>query len=476
MVRLSWLLNDTGAMIVGLLINCLEKGFYPAMLNIVTSLITFLILSSPIGEVRTLLEQGQPQTAFEVASKYEDEWAGEAEFDFYYGVAALESGHPQYASMAFERILMRQDNPRVRLEFARSLYVLGDLKAARQEFQTVLSVEPPVEVTQRVNIFLSAIDTKLKRQARHWNHQLGWNSGFDSNVNSAANTSFEATIFGQVPVTLFPSDDTKKQSDAYNEIGLSSTVNVPVSQRLGYFVNAGLEGRMNTSSSHFDSLNVSMGGGGRYQFKQHRFRWPVSVQSLWVDGEESRKLLSVGSEWSLPVGTSRQVSASMQVSGIRFPNNARYIGGIKQADNHQRDLDQAVLGLGLWQNLSSVASTVQGNLMVGLDHARGRDSGGNDIYGKTFVALQLAAQYRPWVRHVLQVRLLSQGSEYEEIDPRFPTAVRSDLFTNVSVDWQWLASKKLKYGASFDYSDNHSNLDNYDYDRFKLSIGVDYLW
>lgn len=446
------------------------------MPNIVASLIALLVLSSPIAEMRALLEQGQPQLAFEAASAHENNWAGEVEFDFYYGIAALESGHPQYASMAFDRILMlHPNNPRVQLELARSFYVMGDLKAARREFEAVLSIAPPDEVKQRVAIFLAAIDVKLKQQGTQWRRQASWQSGYDSNINSASNTSFDA-VLGPFLVTLFPSDETKKQSDVFNELGVSSSVGIPMSKRFGYFANAGMMSRVNSSTSNFDTFILNMGGGGSYQLSQNQFRFPVSFQSLWVDGEESRKLLSLGTEWSVPLGTSRQLSASAQLSGVRFPNNARYISGVKQADNHQRDLNQTVLALGLWQDLSAVSTTVQGNIMVGQDNALGGDSSGNNIYGKKFITLQLAAQYRPLNRHVLQLRFLAQDSDYEELDPRFPKAIRSDLLASVSVDWQWLLSKKLQLNSTLDYSDNHSNLNNYDYDRSKWVLGVNYLW
>ena len=114
--------------------------------------------------------------------------------------------------------------------------------------------------------------------------------------------------------------------------------------------------------------------------------------------------------------------------------------------------------------------------MVGQDNALGGDSSGNDIYGKKFITLQLAAQYRPLNRHVFQFRLLAQDSDYEELDPRFPKAIRSDLLASVSVDWQWLFSKKLQFNSTLDYSDNHSNLNNYDYDRSSWVLGVNYIW
>lgn len=446
------------------------------MLNITASLITFFILLSPVGEMKALLEQGQPHLAFEAASKHETQWAGEVAFDFYYGIAALESGHPQHAAMAFERILMLQpNNPRVQLELARSLYVMGDLKAARQEFQLVLSIDPPDPVRQRVGVFLEAIDTKLKKRGTQWRHQAGWSSGFDSNVNSATNTPFDA-VLGPFQVTLFPSGETKKQDDVFNELGINSGVRIPLSQQLGYFLNAGLSSRVNSSSSHFDALTMNLGGGAAYQRNHHQFRFPASYQSLWVDGEESRKLLSLGSEWSRPLGGRRQISASLQLSGIRFPNNASYLGGVKQADNHQRDLNQTVMGVGLWQDLPTVSSTLQGNLMLGQDHALGTDASGNDIYGKTFMTLQVAAHYRPFNRHILQIRLLAQRSDYEELDPRFIAAVRRDLLSNASAEWQWVATQKLHLKALIDYSDNHSNLDSYDYDRSQFALSGNYIW
>lgn len=446
------------------------------MSQIAASLVSLLILLSPVEELKTLLRQGNNIAAYELANEVENQFAGEIEFDFYYGLAALESGHPQYASMAFDRILMLQpDNPRVRLELARTYYVMGDLKAAKAEFDSVLEVKPPNPVVERINVFLDAIEARQKTQDLLWQAQLKWHTGIDSNVNSATNTPFEA-VFGPFRATLTPSEDSAKQDDVFNEVALNGFFRMPQSQKSAYFASSQIVNRINSSSSQFDTNSVSLAGGWSYQSNKNQFRFPATMQVLWVDGEPSRNLFNLGTQWSRALNAQRQVSSFLQFSALRYPNNNNFVAGIKQADNHEKDIDQAITGIGVFQNIAAWRTGLNANLLAGVDNARGADAAGNDIYGKTFVTLQGAAQYRPFNRHTLQLRMMLQYSEYEDRDPRFPTAVREDLLTDANIAWRWLMQKKLSFDFTLAYTDNHSNLNNYDYDRTRIFFGAQYQW
>ena len=78
--------------------------------------------AAPADELRALLEQGRPADAYALGRSRSEE-LGKPEFDFYYGVAALDSGHAGEGVLALERYVVRfPDNDRARLELARGSF------------------------------------------------------------------------------------------------------------------------------------------------------------------------------------------------------------------------------------------------------------------------------------------------------------------------------------------------------------------
>jgi len=97
----------------------------------------------PVDRARTLIEQKNAKAAFDLLSAQESREAGRVEFDYWLGVAALESGNLERAVIAFERVLVR--NPEfdsARLELGRAYLRMGALDLAGQEFTRLLSRAP----------------------------------------------------------------------------------------------------------------------------------------------------------------------------------------------------------------------------------------------------------------------------------------------------------------------------------------------
>ena len=79
---------------------------------------------SPIvRQLAELIERQEHAKAHELAMQHVASEEGDPEFDFYYGLAALETGHAEEASFVFERLVaLHPENDRFRLEYARALY------------------------------------------------------------------------------------------------------------------------------------------------------------------------------------------------------------------------------------------------------------------------------------------------------------------------------------------------------------------
>src|ERR1051325_6517870 len=81
---------------------------------------------------KRLLNQRQAKQAYELLLPQEGARAGDPEFDYLLGIAALDAGAPERAVFALERVLAVQPNNHVaRAEIARAYLALGEREAAR---------------------------------------------------------------------------------------------------------------------------------------------------------------------------------------------------------------------------------------------------------------------------------------------------------------------------------------------------------
>src|SRR5262245_24518356 len=65
-------------------------------------------LSPVVSDAKNLLDQGKASEAYELLSQHEVELAGTADFDYLFGLAALDSRHPKEAAFALERVVAAQ--------------------------------------------------------------------------------------------------------------------------------------------------------------------------------------------------------------------------------------------------------------------------------------------------------------------------------------------------------------------------------
>ncbi|HEX2565736.1 MAG TPA: tetratricopeptide repeat protein, partial [Burkholderiales bacterium] len=97
-------------------------------------------------DVKALVDQGKAADAYALGRQHPEE-LGNPAFDFYYGVAAVDSGHAGEGVLALERYVANfPDNQAARLELGRAYFVLGDDVRAREEFDNVQKTNPPANV------------------------------------------------------------------------------------------------------------------------------------------------------------------------------------------------------------------------------------------------------------------------------------------------------------------------------------------
>src|SRR5262245_53337527 len=136
---------------------------------------------------KRLLDQKKGHEAYELLLPQEGARAGDPEFDYLLGIAALESGEYERAVFALERVLSVQPNNHLaRAEIARAYYAMGERDTAKREFETVRKQQIPEGAKETIDRFLSAIQAAESTQI---NGFLELGAGYDTNVNSATSNN-----------------------------------------------------------------------------------------------------------------------------------------------------------------------------------------------------------------------------------------------------------------------------------------------
>lgn len=115
--------------------------------------------TSSVDTLKNLVETKQYEQAYALGGASQLELEGTPSFDYYFGLAALESGHYYEATFALERAaIARPDQSRIRLELARAFFLANDFDAARAQFTSVLDENPPPEVKANINAYLKRMN------------------------------------------------------------------------------------------------------------------------------------------------------------------------------------------------------------------------------------------------------------------------------------------------------------------------------
>ena len=150
------------------------------------------VKSSPINDkLKGLYREANFEQAFQFATEHMLQMEGDPEFDLYHGLSAMQVDRYPQAQFIFERLVaLYPEEGRYRLEYARSLYYVKQYDLAREQFNDVLSGNPPESVQQNIQRFLDSIDENMVEQNRRWTGYLGFGSGYDSNINNTTDERF----------------------------------------------------------------------------------------------------------------------------------------------------------------------------------------------------------------------------------------------------------------------------------------------
>lgn len=418
-----------------------------------------LAFAAPADDIRSLLEQGRSAEAYQLGRQHPGE-LGKPDFDFYFGVAAIDSGRAGEGVLALERYIVRfPENDRARLELARGYFVLGELLRAREEFEAVQKRDPPPNVQATIDRFMDSIRAQETRYTTTATGYVELGFGHDSNVNSGVGD----------PVISVPTLGTVQLAsagvatgDRFAHLGLGGQFSHPVAPGVALLFGLSAEGRNHVSNleQSFDQKSANGHFGVSYLENRNLFRAVFSASSLYVDNDRFRETNALGGEFHRQVDELNTASLFVQLARLNYPATP------------VRNADFAGLGIG-WRHafVLRMQPVFQVQALIGKE-ANEAVPVRNDLSRDLYTA-RGAISLTPAPRWGLSAGATYTKSRFKAADAFFLTE-RDDDFVGLELGASYRLTRQLSLRADYQYSSNESNIVLYQYHRNVLLFRARY--
>ena len=401
-----------------------------------------------VAQAKQLVLQNQMQAAFELLSPHELELAGNPDYDYLYGTAAVDSGHADLAIFALERVLDRQPSfSGARIELARAFFEIGDNESARYHFDYLLGENPPPNVRQAITSYLRAIDRVAGAyKPIHLPHIAG-GFGWDSNANAS-------TTVNQFLGFLLDGNNVETDSPYYFA-SIGDYYSRPITTEMKLVLNGAVSQRNYPDASFVDATDVYANAALEWNFGDTKITPTIGAAFNWLDGDDNLDRYtsdlavshSLSDDWKLLGG----VTAAM----YRFTN-----------DLEIRDANVYNARAGFEHYLDpATGSVISAMAMIGTDSTTDSDSPfENDRWALTASGSRVIA--RGWL---LSLNAMIKNTDYEgqffgrdREDDEWMTALSLHKFDWPAQGWRMIGRVA--------YTDVDSNLDLYTYDRTEVGL------
>jgi hypothetical protein len=406
------------------------------------------LAAAPADELRGLLDRGQSAEAYAAGARQPEEF-GKPDFDFYFGIAAIDTGHAGEGILALERFLTaRPGYVPARLHLGRGLYAIGEDARARDVFSGVRDdAAASGEEKVAAERYLDAIRA---REARTQGMAAAWieaGLGYDSNVNSGikdANVSLP--LLGSVTVT----PAAVRESDSFGHFGLGGRASRPIASGVSLFGQAQLEAKGHFNDDEYDQTSTTLSGGLSWIRGVNTFRAAYTHNIFTLDGSRYRTANMLSGDWQRQYGAT---FAGLTVFGGRLD----YEGA-----NAVRDAKFYGV-MGSWRRTlaSRLQPVVFADLTLGREEA---DASGRGDLSRDTVGLRAGVALSPAPRWGVSAGARFQDARHQGREPLMGRT-RHDRYYAADLTVSYALSNNLSLRGELLFSRNDSNIALYEYSR-----------
>lgn len=409
--------------------------------------------NDPLAEARAAMAAKQPRQALAILEPLEAGRAGEPAFDYLLGLARLDSGDPERAVFAFERVLAIQPaNAQARAEIGRAYLMLGERDAGIRELESTRAMDIPEEAKKTIGNYLNAFGAGPTRLGGYLEATLG----HDSNVNSGiASSTIAIPAFGNLTFQI--SEDGRERPAAF--AGLAGGVHFfhPLAQRWSLVGGGNFSQRLNQHHHRFNVRAVDGNVGLRYAVDRDAYTIGFQGQLFDVDDQRNRNVLGLVAQWQRQIDSRTQISVFGQYSHMRYP------------DQRLRNANRSIAGL-------AVARVFEGNwtpsLFASVYGGSERERYGNvPQLGHKPWGIRIGGQLKPSSSLSVFANASYEHRRYGGDDLLFLVR-RNDRQLDLRLGLNYEPYRFWSVSPQLSYTRNDSNVAINDYSRTIFSVSV----
>lgn len=398
------------------------------------------------AQVAQMLRDGQrADEVYKFLLPLEEQFAGDVDYDYALGVAALDSGRLSDAVLILQRaVANRPQFAGARMELARAYYALGDNESARREFVTLQDQQPPEDAARVIAQYMDAIDRRAESYQTSYAAFAELGAGYDSNANGGPDLQ---QFLG------FTLDARNRASETnYYSAALGGSVSYPFAPHWRVLGLGQGAYRANPEVSFVDSQTLRAAAGLEWSPAPVLVSLVPSYTHVALDGQDNSTI------------TAADLSASLAALGAQFGLSAR-AGQTRYIDAlSQQDVDTTIYGLSVSAPLSDLP------VQLGAAVTQGRDEPVETAssFGRDLQGLRAFAMGQLGTHHVM----LSASTLAADYDKPFFGSTRADDQRSVGLAYEWTALQPQGWslGGSVNYVDNSSSVALYDYSRIDAGL------
>lgn len=275
-------------------------------------------LPALLADARRLIDSGRAEAAWQALDARVDDYAGDPEFDYLLGLAALDSGRPGYAVLALERaLIVRPGFLQARAEIARAYFAIRERENAQREFETVAAQRIPEEARRVIGRYLDAIRRVEDAGRSRLTGFVELETGYDSNVNFGSSSGLWVLADGSAVIPLGLS---RPRSSAVLAANAGVDWNVPIGGAWQWTVGGHTSLRRYPGAHTLDQDQYDLASGFAYRNHCHRFNMLAQAQRLQLDGAGFRNAVGALGQWQCDVTPKTRVGAYVQHFVFDFPH------------------------------------------------------------------------------------------------------------------------------------------------------------
>ena len=418
--------------------------------------------SQTLMSAELLIRKNDFNSAYQLLEPLESDRAGDVEYDYMLGVAAIESGNLTRGAFALERVLAIKPNHKdARAEMAKAHYLLGEKDAAKAEFNNVLAQNPNAQTRKSIEKLLTAIQ-KIEGTTTTFGAYLEFGLGWDSNVSSAPDLqSIGVPLFGGLLLDLGNSG--KAKSDHFMNLAGGISFRQPINEQLAVFGGVSGTNRLNGNEMAFDNSALDLNAGLQYRQNKHNFTAALQDNHFDLDAEGFRHAYGATGQYLYNIDPNNQAGLYVQYSRLNYTGNS------------DRNADRKVIGINAGHVFKNdFTPVIYGSIYGGREVAR--DDTRQDL-SQDVAGMRAGGQLNFSSKWQMQASLGVELRDNDENDTAF-LMKRKDHQYDASLGINYFPVQGWSIKPQISYSKNDSNIDLNSYNRTVVSVNVrkDFSW